>query len=344
MKFLFTIFLLFSVLNCISQTHNALKLEDFIVSNTFRSKTIEGINSMNDGIHFTSLKNENSIVKYAYKTGEAVDTIFCTKNIKDCEFQNFSAYSLSDNEMRILIETDKKKIYRHSYTANYFIWDILTKSLTKLSENGAQQAATFSPDGERVAFVRDNNIFIKTIRFGTEQQVTFDGKKNEIINGIPDWVYEEEFSYNKAFDWSPDSKMLAFVKFNETDVPEFIMPIYKGLSPENIENALYPGKTTFKYPKAGEKNSEVSVHIYDVKSKTTIAAKTENETNKYIPRIRWTPDGNNLSIMVLNRFHNELKILYTNPFTGDTRTILTEKNKRYIDESFLDLFTFLKDG
>lgn len=332
------------VLNVFSQEKKTLTLEDFVVNNTFKAKTVEGVNSMNDGINFSSLVDGKKILKYSYKTGEEVATIFQLSQVDDCPIKNITAYALSNDEQRILLETHKTKIYRHSYTADYYVWDNYTEKLYPASEYGAQQVATLSPDGERLAFVRDNNLFIKTLRFGTEQQVTFDGEKNKIINGIPDWVYEEEFAYNKAFEWSPDSKQLAFVKFDETEVPEYSFPLYKGLAPEKKENALYPGKYTYKYPKAGEKNSTVTVHVYDVKTKTTIEMNTGENTNIYIPRITWTPDGNDLAIFHLNRLQNELNVIYANPFTGDTRTIFTEKNNRYIDESFINLFTFLEDN
>lgn len=327
-----------------SQVINQLTLEDFVVKNTFKAKTIEGVNSMNDGINFSSLIDGNKIIKYSYKTGQAIDTIFKLSMVDDCPINSFSAYKFSTNEQRILLESNKKKIYRRSYTADYYVWDAYTKTLYPVSTYGSQQVATLSPDGERIAFVRDNNIYIKTIRFGTEQQVTFDGKKNKIINGIPDWVYEEEFEYNKAFEWSPDSKQLAYVKFNESEVPEYSFPLYKGLAPEKKENALYPGVYTYKYPKAGEKNSTVTVHVYTIKTRTTVEMDTGEETDIYIPKIEWTPNGNDLAIFHLNRFQNELNVFYANPFTGDVRTIFTEKNKRYIDESFLDQFTFLDDN
>ncbi|MCF8362221.1 MAG: S9 family peptidase [Prolixibacteraceae bacterium] len=327
-----------------SQDSKKITLEDFVTQHTFRSETIDKVKSMNDGEHFSSLKGENSIVEYSYKTGEETSVIFSPDMVEDCPVKEITDYELSNDEQRILIESNKKKIYRRSYTAEYYVWDKYTEKLYPVSEYGPQQVATFSPNGERIAFVRDNNIFIKTIRFGTEQQVTNDGEFNKIINGVPDWVYEEEFSYNKAFAWSPDSKMLAFVKFNETDVKEFSMPVYKGLAPEKEENRLYPGSYTFKYPKAGEKNSEVSVHVFDIKSRTTIKAETGEETDIYIPRLKWTPDGENLAIFKLNRLQNKLDLLYANPYTGLTRTVFTEKNKKFIDENFLDFFTYLEDN
>lgn len=327
-----------------SQEKKTLTLDDFVTQHTFRSETVANVRSMNDGEHFSSLKDGKSIVKYSFKTGNEVEEIFNIDKVDDCPVQFITDYEFSHDEQRILLETNKKQIYRRSYTADYYVWDNYTETLYPVSEYGSQQVATFSPDGERIAFVRDNNIYIKTIRFGTEQQVTNDGTKNKIINGIPDWVYEEEFSYNKAFTWSPDSKMLAFVKFNEEAVKEYHMPIYKGLKPANEEYALYPGEYTFKYPKAGEENARVSVHIYELKTRTTIKANTGEDPDIYIPRLKWTPDGNDLSIFHLNRLQNELNLLYANPFTGDTRTVFTEKNDRYIDENFLYYFTYLEDN
>jgi dipeptidyl-peptidase-4 len=330
--------------NSIAQEKKQLALEDFVVAKTFKEKSVDGINSMNDGTHFTSLKDDRQIVQYSYKTGEQVAVLFDLSTIDDCPVKSIEGYAFSNNEQRILIETNKKKIYRHSYTADYYIWDIAIKELTPLSKNGAQQEATFSPDGERVAFVRENNLFIKTIKFGTEFQITADGKKNEIINGIPDWVQEEEFGYSRAFEWSPDSKMIAFLKFDERNVPLFTMPVYKGLEPARPEGKLYNSYDSLKYPKAGENNSIVTVNVYDVKVKSTIKVKTGDNSDVYFPRIEWNPTGTDLAIIKLNRKQNELELLYANPFSGDTRTMMREKNKCYIDETFHQQFTFLDDN
>jgi dipeptidyl-peptidase-4 len=343
-RFFLPFFFLTLQLNLSAQEQKKLTLNDFITNHTFESESVRDVNSMNDGIHFSSLRDGTSIVKYSYSTGKEADTIFSLKNLKDSPINEISTYTFSTDEKRILIESKKKPIYRRSYTAEYYIWDEYTETLYELSEYGPQQAATFSPDGERVAFVRDNNIFIKTIRFGTEQQVTSDGKFNEIINGIPDWVYEEEFGYSRAFEWSPNSDKLAYVKFDESLVKEFPMQIYKGLSPEKSENELYPGYYKFKYPKAGEENSRVSVHVFDIKTRTNIKTDTGEETDIYIPRLKWSLDGENLAVFSLNRRQNELTVLYSNPYTGDSRTLFTEKNKRYIESDFLDYFSFLDDN
>lgn len=341
MRNLIILFILFPGFNFTLQAQQKITLEDLLVKDTFRQETVQGVRSMNDGLYYTTLEDGDKVVKYSYKNGEKISILFDLSKIENAPVQNFSSYEFSDDETKLLLTTCKEQIYRRSFTAQYYVWNSVTNELTELSSKGSQQVATFSPDGERVAFVRDNNIFIKSLKFGTESQVTYDGKRNEIINGIPDWVYEEEFSYNKAFAWSPDSKFLAFTRFDETAVKEFSMTLYKGKSPELKENELYPSDYSFKYPKAGEKNSLVSVHVYDLKSKTTVKVDLGEEENIYVPRLKWTADSEELAVMRLNRRQNELHVLLANPFTGDSRLFFTEKNERYVAEEFLDDFIFL---
>ncbi len=321
-----------------------ITLEDIQHDRTFTPKTVEGLRSMNDGLYYTTLEDGNKVVKYSYKNGEKVSVIVDLSKIENAPIKSFSAYEFSDDETKLLLTTKIEKIYRHSFTAEYYVWNSVTNELTALSAKGRQQVATFSPDGERVAFVRDNNLFVKSLRFGTESQVTHDGKKNEIINGIPDWVYEEEFSFTKAFAWSPDSKFLGFIRFDETEVPTFSMPMYKGEAPSLDENSPYPSEYLFKYPKAGEKNSTVSVHVFDIKSKTTVQVDLGETPDIYVPRLKWTADGAEMAVMRLNRRQNVLDVLLVNPFTGDSRSFFTEKNNRYIAEDFLDDFIFLPDN
>lgn len=345
MKHFFVLLVALSVLYGVhAQSVKQLSLEDFVVKYTFQQETVSGIRSMNDGLHFTMLKDNKQIVKYSYKTGDQVAVILDLATIAECPINTIENYTFSNDERRILLQTNKKRIYRHSYTAEFYIWDIQTRSISALSDKGPQQVPVFSPDGERVAFVRDNNLFIKTIKFGTEFQITSDGKKNEIINGIPDWVQEEEFGYARAFEWSPDSKMIAFLKFNESDVPLFTMPVFKGLAPERNEGKLYTSYDSLKYPKAGENNAIVTVHVYDVKVKSIIRVKTGDDPNVYFPRIQWNNSGSDLAIIKLNRRQNELELLYANPFSGDTRSMMREKNNRYIDELFHKQFAFLPDN
>jgi len=321
-----------------------IELSDVVAKRTFQQKNISGYRSMSDGLNYTKKEEGNQIVKYSYKTGEKLEVVFDLSKIESPGFSEFSDYEFSKDESKILFITKSQAIYRHSFTAEYFIWNQTTKEMAPLSANGAQQLATFSPDGERVAFVRNNNIFIKSLKFGTESQVTRDGKTNEIINGAPDWVYEEEFGFSKAFEWSPDSKFLAFIKFDETEVPMFNIPMYQGQKPSLKEYELYPGNTSYKYPKAGEKNSVVSVRIYDLKAKSSVTAEIGDDKEQYIPRIKWTADATDLAIMKVNRLQNKLDIVLANPFTGDTRAFFSETNKRYIDESFYDNFIFLPDN
>ncbi|WP_372776793.1 S9 family peptidase [Mangrovibacterium sp.] len=318
-----------------------ITLEDIQVNHTFKQKSVSGLYSMKDGAHYTTLEEGSKIVKYSYQKGEKVAILFDLATLKDAPISAFSSYEFSDDETKILLTTAREKIYRHSFTAEYYIWNSVTNELSQLSAKGKQQVATFSPDGERVAFVRENNLFVKSLKFGTENQVTTDGKFNEIINGIPDWVYEEEFGFNKAFAWSPDSKFLAFIRFDEREVPEMSIPMYKGLSSELDEYSLYPGEYVYKYPKAGENNSIVSVHVHDLKSKTTLQADLGKETDQYIPRIKWMADAADLAVMRLNRRQNQLDVFLVNPNTGDSRLFYTEKNKRYVAEEFLDDFTIL---
>ena len=321
-----------------------ITLEDIFQKGTFRTQSVRGLRSMNDGIHYTTMENGTKIVKYSYQTGEEVEILFDITKIEDAGISSFLDYSFSEDETKIMLTTDKKPIYRRSFTAEYYIWNSVTEEFSQLSDKGPQQVATFSPDGTRVAYVRNNNIFVKSLKFGSTHQVTLDGKFNEVINGVPDWVYEEEFGYNKAFWWSPDSKFIGYVRFDEREVPEFTMPMYAGASPGYEENKLYTGAYTWKYPKAGETNSRVTVHSYEIKSKTSISADIGEDTDIYVPRLKWTPDASEMVVMRLNRLQNQLDILYVNPYTGDSRPVLTEKNERYVDESFLDAFTYLEDG
>jgi dipeptidyl-peptidase-4 len=344
MKIRSGLILLLILISISAFSQKRIELNDVVGKKLFIQKSIPGLRSMKDGVNYTTEENGTKIVKYSYKTGNKVEDLFDLSKVENPGFKEFSDYVFSDDETKILFTTNRQQKYRNSFTADYFVWNRTTKEMSPLSKNGAQELATFSPDGERVAFVRNNNIFIKTLKFGTENQATRDGKQNEIINGAPDWVYEEEFSFTRAFEWSPDSKFLAFIKFDETEVPMFNIPMYQGMAPQLKENALYPGSYTYKYPKAGEKNSVVSVLIYDLKSKSAVTADVGKDTEQYIPRIKWTANASDLAIMKLNRLQNQVDIVLCNPYTGDTRSFFTEKNKRYISEDFFDSFIFLPDN
>ena len=338
------IFVLFILSACYTAIQaQPITLEDLFVKRSFTPSTVTGLASTKDGLSYTTLENGGKeIVKYSYKTGEKQGLVLDIKSLKNDSLTSVSEYVFSSDETKVLLLTGRKPIYRRSFTAIYFVYNLVTQELSRLS-TGRQQVATFSPDGERVAFVKNNNLFVKSLRFGTERQMTTDGEVNKIINGVPDWVYEEEFEFNRAYEWSPDSKQIAYIKFNEEEVPTFGIPMYKGMNPVHAENSVYPGEYRFKYPKAGEKNSVVSVLVYDIKAGQNIEMDLGKETDIYIPKINWSYSGKNLGIFKMNRLQNKLDLLFANSYTGDTRQIFTEKNKRYLETDYLDNFQFLPD-
>jgi len=345
-KLLFFAILFSLSFNTFSQEDvKSISIEDLMQKGTFRSKSVYGLRSMNDGIHYTTLEGRGTkIVKYSYSTGKQVAILLDLKELKSDKISNIQDYEFNANESRILLMTDRENIYRHSFTANYYIFSFKNKELKSLSENGRQRLATFSPVGDRIAFVRDNNIFVHNKLFGTEVQVTKDGEKNKIQNGTPDWVYEEEFGFNKAFNWSPDGNSIAFMRFDESEVPVFNMNKYEGTYPQVKGNALYPENYTYKYPKAGEKNAIVRVFVYHVGDKITRRMDIGEETDQYIPRLKWTKDSKVLSIIRLNRLQNKVEILVANGRTGKSRVMFTETNKYYIDSENFDNLTYLDDN
>ena len=308
-------------------------LEDFTLTGRFYPRGVQGIRSLADGEHYTALSGGGSmLVKYSYRTGKAVDTLL---NLADPQYravQRIQGYEFSADESRVLICTNVRPIYRRSFTAEYYVYDMKNRELKPLSTGGPQRLATFSPTGTKVAFMRDNNLFIADLRFGSELQITSDGKVNEIINGAPDWVYEEEFGYNRAFEWAPDGSALAYVKFDERAVREYEMNMFKGLAPAMEENAVYPSNYIYKYPKAGERNSTVSVHVYDLKDRITTPMNVGEETDIYIPRIRWTQDPKRLAIMTLNRHQNRFNVYMANPRSALCKTVIRDEAEQYIKE------------
>lgn len=315
-----------------------------ITSGKYASKGIKNLRSMADGEHYTSMNDQNNmIIKYSYRTGKAVDTLFNANTAKDCNFKNFSGYELSPEESKILLYKDIDPIYRHSFKANYFVYEIKRNKVKPLSEGGKQQEATFAPNGKMVAFVRDNNLFLAKLDYETESAITKDGKMNEIINGIPDWVYEEEFAFSRAFEWAPDCSHLAFIRFDETNVKEYSFDMYKGLDPAYPQYTLYPGAIKYKYPKAGEENAKVSVHTYNVKTRDIKRMDVPLDADGYIPRIRFTEDAEQLAVFTMNRHQNILNIHYVNPASGISRLVLKDESQFYINNDNLDMIRFYPD-
>ena len=323
----------------------SLEFDDFFKSYTFYSREARSLRSMKDGIRYSVLEGRGSkLVIRSYETGDTLKTLLNLKALKNQKISVVTDYSFSPDESKVLLQTKKEAIHRHSYSTNYYVYDLVSGNIKPVSENGKQQLATFSPDGSKVAFVRQNNLFVTDLASRKEIQVTEDGKINFIINGVPDWVYEEEFEFNQAYEWSPDSKTLAWMRFDETNVPEFSMSMFQGAEPSLDENKLYPHCTAFKYPKAGETNSIVSVHTYNLETGTKQLMDIGNETNIYIPRIRWTKSADKLAIFRLNRHQDHFEILFANPVSGNTKVIYSEVNKYYIDEKTFDDIQFLDDN
>jgi dipeptidyl-peptidase 4 len=319
-----------------------LKPEDIWSSSQFVARKVSGLESMKDGIHYTNTSDDEKnkttdILIYEYKSGKVIDTLVRGVNLVpggSSKPIDFSDYKLSDDENKIIFTTESEQIYRHSTRANHYIYNRNAKTFYPLSEKGKQMYATFSHDGTKAAFVRDNNLFIKDLVRDVEMQVTYDGRKNEIINGANDWVYEEEFTFSRSYEWSPDGRKIAFYKFDESRVKEFSLIYY---------DSLYPREEKYKYPKAGEENSIVNIFIYDVPTQKTLKAETGAERDQYIPRIKWTADPNQLCIMRLNRHQNRLEFLLCNASNGNTKVIYTEESKYYIDAEMNDKMMFTSD-
>ena len=310
-----------------------------ITDGKFRQVTAIGeMRSLPDGEHYTAMNKErNMIIKYAYRTGNPVDTLFNTKKARECTFDDFEGYEIATTGHRIIVWRNTEYIYRRSFKSDVYDYDVRRNYVKPLSdEKGKVMIPTFSPDGRMCAFVRDNNIWIKKFDFDTEVQVTKDGEINKILNGITDWVYEEEFSTTNLMTWSPDSEVLAFVRFDETNVPEMSMQIYG--------NGLYPGYYNFKYPKAGETNSKVSLHSYIVATREVKSLNVPIDGESYIPRISFTNDPDQLAVMTLNRHQNIFNMYYLNPKSGVARLILKDENKAYIDSEWLTSINFYKGG
>lgn len=310
-----------------------------ITDGMFRQKTAVGeMRSLPDGEHYTAMNAErNMIVKYSYRTGKAVDTLFNATTARECEFTKFDGYTISSTGHHILVWRETEPIYRRSYKAAVYDYDVRRNYIKPITDSKEKvMIPTFSPDGRMCAFVKDNNIWIRKFDFDTEVQVTKDGALNKILNGTTDWVYEEEFAVTNLMAWSPDSEYLAYVRTDETEVPEYSMQVYG--------EGLYPSYYNFKYPKAGQKNSTVSVKAYSVQTRDTKHLDVPMDEDSYIPRITFTRNASQLAVMTLNRHQNIFNMYYVNPKSGVSRLILREENECYVDSEWLSSIHFLSNG
>ena len=327
------VLLLLSTFSIVAQ--EKITLEE-IWGGAFRTKGMDELNAMKNTNQYTVLNfdrasRSSQIDLYDFATLEKVSTLLSSKDFS--QLQGIDSYTFNKKENQILIANNSEQIFRHSAVSDYFLYDIASKSLTKIAEHKIQEP-TFSPDGTKIAFAYQNNLYVYEIASKKTQQITTDGKKNSIINGITDWVYEEEFGFVRAFDWNASGTKLAYIKFDESQVPEFSMDLYN--------RGLYPAQEVFKYPKAGEKNAVVSLHLFDVTSNKTQTVNLSNYNDFYIARIQWTNDANVLSAQVLNRHQNNLDILFIDGNTATSKVVLNEKDKAYVDVT--DNLTFLKDN
>ena len=326
-------FLITSLVFC---QEKQITLQD-IWSGQFRTEGMQALHSMANGNQYSVLNfdRQNGIATidiYDYKTLEKVKTLVSSADI--AEIQGFFDYSFSDDESKIILTTKSQPVFRHSTLGEYYIYDIASKNLTKVSDDLVQEP-TLSPDGTKIAYGFENNLYVKDLKSGKVSQITTDGEKNKIINGITDWVYEEEFAFVRAFDWNADSNQIAFIRFDETEVPEFSMDVYG--------SDLYQTQHVFKYPKAGEANSKVSLHVYDLESKSLKEIKVDKTYKDfYIPRIKWTNDANVLSAQYMNRHQDELDLWMINTKSMTSDLVLAEKDDAYIDVTFN--LTFLEDN
>jgi len=334
MKKLLFLFIAFTI--TISAQKKEISLDDIWTNGTFRTERLNSFQSLKNGDYYTILSynrdtKSTTLDKYSYITLEKVETIVDSKDLN--EIGAFDNYAFSKGEDKLILSTNSERIYRHSSVGVFYVFEISSKKLQLISPNKIQEP-TFSPDGTKVAYTYNNNIYIKNLINNGTIQVTFDGEKNKIINGITDWVYEEEFAFVRAFDWNGNSDKLAFLRFDESEVPEFSMDIYG--------KDLYPSQQVFKYPKAGEKNALVTLHIFNLQTKKRAQVDLGDKAQYYIPRIKWTNNTNALSVTTLNRHQNNLNLLFVNGSSLESHLVHNEKDAAYVD--ITDDLTYLKDN
>ncbi|MDR1119818.1 MAG: DPP IV N-terminal domain-containing protein [Dysgonamonadaceae bacterium] len=314
-----------------------ITLED-IVSGKFRPKKIASLQSLPDGEHYSMLSEDRSaILKYAYKTGKVVDTLFSVKKARECTIRTIDGYQISSTGFRIIVWTNTEPIYRRSRKVDVYDYNVRRNLIKPLSDQaGKLMLPTFSPDGRMCAYIRDNNIWLKKFDYDTESPITKDGSPGKILNGLGSWVYEEEFKAVNLMSWSPDSKVLAFIKSDETDVPSFDL--------QRFNESLYPTLQSYKYPKAGEKNATVSVHAYNVDTKDVKKMDLPVASDNYIPMIKFTTQPDQLAVMVLNRQQNVFRMYYANPHSTVAKLILKEESSSYIDPDWLNAIHFTESN
>lgn len=297
-----------------------------------------------DNYYLQLSPDHKSIIKYETKTGKEVEAVFKVDYTRETTLSSIQGFILSPEESKIMVWTDEQEQYRHSYSAKYYVYERRSRLLTPLSEERErQQSPVFSPDGRMVAYVSGNNIFLKKLDYGTDIAVTKDGEVNKIINGVPDWTYQEEFSTTCSMTWSPDNMMLCYLKYDETDVPTYSFPLYEGDCPEMADYELYPGTFSYKYPVAGQKNSVVTLHSYNIETRKTIALSLPDKRIEYIPRIMYGPTAEQLIAVGLNREQNRMEVYSVNPKSNVAKSLLVETSNAWIAPDSYEKIRLLPD-
>lgn len=309
-----------------------LSLDDYCDLKLATPASVKEMTPMADGESYSCISDDGKEIEiFSFKSGKKVSTLFSVDGVLgDVKIKEFDGYRLSNNERYILLWNQKEKIYRNTFRAEYYVYDVNRKTMKRVSQNGKQQGATFSPDGRMVAYQRDNNIFISNLDYGTDNAVTTDGKRNQIIYGTPDWGYEEEFGITNTMRWSGDSNTLAFIRFDETDVPAYSFDNYKSYCDENPLDDPYPESYTYKYPLAGYPNSIVSVHAYDLNTKTIKKMDLPIQEKDYVPSLEFDGNGKDLMAMVLNRDQNHLTLYRVNPGSTVAHRVLEQKSNAWL--------------
>ncbi len=314
-----------------------------ITSGKFAAKTVNGINPIEGTDTYARISDDGKRVDcYSFKTGKLLRNLFDVSNTMGKKIDSFDGYILSPDGTRMLIQTKTKSIYRRSFTAVYYLYNIASRKLEPLSDGGPQQVPVWSKDGLQVAFVREGNIYlVKLLYDNAEVQVTKDGKFNEVINGLPDWVNEEEFGFNRALTFNADGTMICWLRYDEKDVKAYSLQMYKGMKPEKQENAVYPGFYSYKYPKAGEDNSKVSAWSYDIKSHRISKLQVPLDADGYMPRIKATDDASKVVVYTMNRHQDELCLYSVNPRSTVAQLIVKEHVEKYVKEEAMEAVTFI---
>lgn len=312
-----------------------ITLEDIWSKGTFRPKGIDDMRFTADGEHYTKIDEKGRIVKINISKPTEITVLF--DGASSSPAIDFDEYAFSNDEQHILLSTETEQIYRHSTRSKFFVYDVATKGLKPVAAGKKVRYATFSPKADKIAFIDDNNLCMQVLGSDAITNITTDGANNKIINGASDWVYEEEFAIDKCFFWSPDGNKIAFMRFDESGVKEYSFDNY---------GTLYPEAYKYKYPKAGEDNSVVTVNIFDLAANKTTPVEIGKNTDQYIPRIAWTADPSKLLVVRMNRTQNQLDMLFADAVTGKTNIIYTENSNAYIDihEGDGNFFTFLQDN